>query len=63
MNDRLIKILNEPNNHSNKDLEYGLKTLTEDFDKTKDLIIKLTKHLDGLELNYKKVLKEYKSRK
>lgn len=63
MDDRLIKILNEPNTHSNKDLEYGLKTLKEDFDTTKDLIVRLTKHLDGLELNYEKVLKEYKSRK
>jgi argininosuccinate lyase len=63
MDDRLIKILTEPNNNSNKDLEYALKTLREDFDTTKDLILRLTKHLDGLELNYEKLLKEYKSRK
>lgn len=63
MDDRLIKVLTEPNNNSNKDLEYALKTLREDFDTTKDLILRLTKHLDGLELNYEKLLKEYKSRK
>ena len=63
MDDRLIKVLTEPNNNSNKDLEYALKTLREDFDTTKDLILRLTKHLDVLELNYEKLLKEYKSRK
>ena len=30
--------------------------LKEDFDKTKDLIIKLTHHLDGVEKEYNKVL-------
>lgn len=63
MDKKLKDILIEPKSFSNKDLEYGLKTLSEDFEKTKELLIKLTKHLDGLELNYNKVLKEYNSRK
>jgi hypothetical protein len=37
--------------------------LNEEFEKTKDLIVKLSKHLDNVEFNYNKVLKEYESRK
>jgi DNA anti-recombination protein RmuC len=36
--------------------------LQEDFDKTKDLIVKLTKHLDTTENSYDKVFKEFKKR-
>ena len=33
-----------------------------DFNNTKDHVIKLTNHLDKLEVTYNKILKEYKSR-
>jgi hypothetical protein len=36
--------------------------LQSDFEKTKDLIIKLTKHLDVTEQSYNKVFDEYKKR-
>jgi hypothetical protein len=36
--------------------------LIEDFNKTKDLIIKLTHHLDATENSYNKLLDEYKKR-
>jgi DNA anti-recombination protein RmuC len=36
--------------------------LKDDFDKTKDLIIKLTNHLDNTEKEYNKIYKEYKKR-
>ena len=46
----------------NKDLEFGLEKISEDFESTKELLIKLSLHLDSLEENYNKILKEYKSR-
>ena len=36
--------------------------LQNDFEETKKLIIKLTRHLDGTESVYNKLLKEYKKR-
>jgi hypothetical protein len=36
--------------------------LQNDFQKTKDLIVKLTKHLDVTEQSYNKVFDEYKKR-
>jgi len=49
-------------NKSNKDLEYTLKGLGLEFEETKKLIIKLSKHLDNVESNYNKILKEYNNR-
>jgi prefoldin subunit 5 len=46
----------------NKDLEKAMSFLNEDFEKTKELIIKLTEHLDGLEVSYNNILKEYQKR-
>jgi len=46
----------------NKELENALSFLSEDFEKTKELIVKLTHHLDGVEQNYNNILKEYKKR-
>jgi hypothetical protein len=43
-------------------LEFGLRILGEDFEETKELLFKLTLHLDSLENNYNNVLKEYQSR-
>jgi hypothetical protein len=36
--------------------------ISKDFEDTKELVIKLTHHLDALEHNYNKLLEEYKSR-
>jgi hypothetical protein len=36
--------------------------LQDDFEKTKELIIKLTHHLDSTENAYNKILEEYKKR-
>lgn len=49
-------------NKSNKDLEYTLNGLSLEFEETKKLIIKLSKHLDSVESNYNNILKEYKNR-
>jgi len=56
----IIKVLKDS---SNKDLEFTLKFLNEEFERTKSAIIDLTKHLDGVEIIYDKVLKEYEHRK
>jgi hypothetical protein len=39
-----------------------LDIINNDYETTKDNIIKLTYYLDSLEENYNKVLKEYKKR-
>jgi len=47
---------------SNKDLEIALEFINVEFDKTKENLLKLTDHLDKLEITYNTLLKEYKSR-
>jgi len=63
MDERIKNIIIDYKSLPNKELEHGLEYLKDDFEKTKSLIVKLTKHLDGLELNYNKILTEYQSRK
>lgn len=62
MDDKIKNIILNYKSLPNKDLEYGLKNLSEDFNQTKELIIKLTHHLDSLEINYNNILKEFESR-
>jgi len=59
--DLLNKILDISNNvkdKSNKDLFFALNELTDEFEKTKKLIIDLTRHLDDIEEMYNKVNEE-----
>ena len=58
----VLKILGDYKNCSNKELSDVMDFLQEDFDKTKDLIVKLTKHLDTTENSYNKVFQEFKKR-
>ena len=60
--DVINNILKNINESTNKELITCLDYLTEDFEQTKNSIIKLTKHLDSVELLYNKVLKEYQKR-
>jgi hypothetical protein len=62
MDEKLKIIINDYKSLPNKDLELGLSKISEDFEETKKLIVKLTHHLDSLENNYNNILKEYKSR-
>ena len=55
----VIKNLNES---SNKEILYSLEYLSEDFEQTKNTIVKLTYHLDSTEQLYNKILKEYEKR-
>jgi hypothetical protein len=60
--EKIIEILKNYKSVSNKDLLDCLKFLDEDFYKTKDLIIKLTHHLDSTESSYNKILEEFNRR-
>ncbi len=59
---KLIEIANDVENKSNKDLIIVADELNEEFEKTKELIIDLTRHLDGIESLYNKVNKELEKR-
>jgi hypothetical protein len=59
---KVLEILKSYKNSSNKELSDVMDFLNEDFQKTKDLIVKLTYHLDSTEEAYNKVFEEYKKR-
>jgi hypothetical protein len=59
---KLIEIANDVENKSNRDLTIVAEELSEEFEKTKELIIDLTRHLDGVESLYNKVNKEIEKR-
>jgi hypothetical protein len=59
---KLLEIANDVENKSNNDLLNVAAQLYEEFETTKDLIINLTKHLDGVESLYNKVNKEIEKR-
>ncbi len=61
-NSKLLDILKNYKSSSNKELTEVMDFLNGDFEKTKDLIVKLTYHLDTTEEAYNKVFEEYKKR-
>jgi site-specific DNA-adenine methylase len=61
-NEEVLDIIKNYKNSSNKDLMNVLDFLKEDFDKTKEIILKLTYHLDGTEDAYNKILEEVNNR-
>ncbi len=63
MDNNIKNIIDNYKSLPNKDLEFGLQKISEDFEETKTLLVKLTHHLDSLEKNYNNILSEYKSRK
>lgn len=60
--DKVINIANNSENSSNKDLVEVRDFLIEEYTKTKEIIIDLTKHLDGVEELYNKVNNELEKR-
>ena len=60
--EKVLKIVKDYKSQSNKDLKFALGFITEDFEQTKETLIKLTTHLDKLELTYNTLLKEYENR-
>ena len=59
---KIIKILNDVENKSNKDLFEVQNLLYTEHEKTKNIIIDLTRHLENIESSYDKVDKELKKR-
>ena len=60
--EKIEEILKNYKNKSNKDLINLLDFLYNDFNDTKDLIIKLSYHLDTTENSYNKILEEINKR-
>ena len=59
---KIIEIVKDVENKSNKDLQTTLLELNNEFQKTKELIINLTRHLDSVEQLYNKVNDEIEKR-
>lgn len=60
--EKVVKIINECKQSSNKDLIFAMDFIKEDFDRTKENLINLTYHLDKLENSYNLLLNEYTNR-
>ena len=60
--EKIKSIISDYKNKSNVDLKYAMDEISVDFEETKNLVIKLTHHLDALEHNYNNLLEEYKTR-
>jgi galactitol-specific phosphotransferase system IIB component len=60
--EKIIEIANDAKNKSNKDLFLAIEKLTEEFEKTKTLIIDLTRHLESIENLHNNVSKELSKR-
>lgn len=58
----ILQIIKEHKDRSNKDLTLAMDFIQEDFNVTKESLLKLTQHLDKLENTYNQILKEYNSR-
>lgn len=60
--DKIINISNNPQDASNKDLIDARDLLIEEFNNTKDIVINLTRHLDGVESLYNNINNELEKR-
>jgi stage V sporulation protein SpoVS len=60
--EKALKIIKDYKSFSNKDLQFVMDFINEDFNSTKETLIKLTHHLDKLEVTYNTIKKEYDSR-
>ena len=59
---KIVEIIKEYKERPNKDLILALEFIKKDFEHTKESLIKMTEHLDKLEVTYNTLLKEYESR-
>jgi len=60
--EKILEIINEAENKSNKDLLEVMDVLFNEHENTKQLIIDLTRHLDLIEESYNKIEKEIEKR-
>ena len=58
---KVIEIIKDYKSRPNKDLILVLEFVKKDYELTKESLIKLTEHLDKLEITYNTILKEYES--
>jgi hypothetical protein len=61
--EKILDIIKDYKNKSNKDLITAMNYLSEDFEFTKNSILKFSEHLDKLENTYNLLLKEFNNRK
>jgi hypothetical protein len=59
---KIYEIVKDVENKPNKDLFETMYFLNQEFEKTKELIIDLTRHLDSVELYYETIRKEIEKR-
>ena len=59
---KVIEILNNLEEVPNKELIVCLDYLNNEFQQTKNSILRLTNYLDNTEIVYNKILKEYEKR-
>ena len=59
---QVLETIRDHKNKSNKDLLLALEFIKKEFDLTKENLLKLTNHIDKLELTYNILLKEYEER-
>jgi len=60
--EKALEIIKDYKSKSNKDLIFVMDIIQNDFTVTKESLLKLTHHLDRLELTYETILKEFESR-
>jgi len=60
--ERVLRIIKDYKSHNNKDLLFVLDFIKDDFEETKNSLMRLTNHLDKLESTYNLILKEYEER-
>ena len=60
--EKILEIVNDCENKPNKDLLSTRDALINEFEKTKELIIDLTRHLDAVEDLYNNINNEIKKR-
>lgn len=62
MDNKIKETILEYKSSNNNDLKSAISVLSEEYEQTKELIIKLSYHLDAIENSYNKLVKEYKNR-
>jgi len=60
--EKLLEIISDIKNKSNKDLFSAIEILSDEFENTKQLIVEMTKHLDIIEEYYNMINNEIKKR-
>jgi hypothetical protein len=60
--EKVLNIIKDYKNSSNKDLMLAMDHLQEDFEFTKNVVLKGSEQIDKIETTYNMVLKEYQKR-